>query len=112
MTIKVVGQSGKSVEVATLSDIPNGTDLPVASSTVLGAVSVGTNITVDSSGKISIPSAAYEVRGLVTQGAPVADTGVVAVTDIQTAQDAISAMGTTLTELQNSLRNAGIIGKS
>lgn len=111
MTAKVVGQSGKTVEVATLDDIASGADLPVASSTVLGAVKVGTNITVDGDGNISIPNAVYEVRGLVTQGAPVADTQVYTVSDIDSAALAIAAIGTTLTELQNSLRNAGIIVK-
>lgn len=111
MTAKVVGQSGKAVEVATLDDIASGTELPVASSTVLGGVTVGTNIKVDSNGNISIPVADYESLGLVTKGAPVDDTQTIEVTDINSAATAIAAIGTTLTQLQNSLRDVGIIVK-
>ena len=92
MTAKVVGQSGKAVEVATLDDIASGTDLPVASSTVLGGVTVGTNITVDENGNISIPNASTGVRGLVYQGAPVEDTQVYTVSDIDSAASAIAAI--------------------
>lgn len=139
MTANVVGQSGKNVVVATLSDV-NGeaSDIPIATTsstgvvkgggnvsvasdgtmsvvvaagTKAGVVSIGTGIAV-ASGEISVAAATMTVKGGVLLGAPVADVETIAVTDIQSAQDAIAAMGTTLSELQQVLRASGVIASS
>lgn len=59
-----------------------------------------------------VPAATITTAGLVKQAVPVADVPVVTVTDIQSAQDAIAAMGTTLAELMQALRNSGALGAS
>lgn len=86
MPENVVSQSGKSVQVATLSDVTQDVgDIAAATITKLGAV---------------------------LQGIPVADVETYTVTDIATAATAIAAIGTTLSELQQSLRNAGVLATS
>ena len=84
MTAKVVSVAGIHVEVATPEEGGGG----------------------------EIPAATITTAGLVKQAVPVADVPVVPVTDIQSAQDAIAAMGTTLAELMQSLRNSGALGTS
>lgn len=82
MTERVVGLSGRTVEVS-----------------AAGAAG-------------QVPAATITTAGVVRQAFPVADVPVVPVTDIQSAQDAIAAMGTTLAELMQSLRNSGVLGES
>ena len=83
MPENVVAQSGKTVQVATLADV---------------------------SGEASeIPNADLGTRGLVLMATPVPDVQTVIVTDIASAATAIAAIGTTLSELQQALRAAGII---
>lgn len=86
MPQNVVGQSGKTVQVATLDDV--------------------------SGEAAEIPNANLTTRGVVLMGSPVADVQTVEVTDIASAATAIAAIGTTLSELQQALRAAGIIGNS
>ena len=164
MTANVVGQSGKTVEVATLADVSGeAQDIPVATSSTAGVVKVGTNISVASDGTISIPPALPSSYGVVQIGsrltgggngvinvplanratagvvkvgltmsfgtdgtidvyaaktsalgavfkaAQVADVSTTTVTDINSAATAIAQIGTTLSELMQSLRAAGIL---
>jgi len=82
MSERVVSVSGKTVTVASVGDGGSGGNVPLAS--------IGT-------------------PGLVSQCPPIDDVETIPVTDIQSAQDAIAAMGTTLSELIQDLRAAGII---
>lgn len=160
---RVIGLSGKCVEVPSMSDMGGSGSTPIATKTDLGGVIVGDNISVDSSGKVSIPYSTPSQYGVVQigsrltgggngvinvplanratagvmkagadldfgtdgtinpyaattsrpginkQAVPVADVTVVTVTDVDTAAEAIAQMGTTLSELMSSLRNAGIL---
>ncbi len=86
MPVSVISQCGAPVQVATTADIQN--------------VEAG-----------NVPAATITTAGIVKQAFPVQDVETIAVTDIQSAQDAIAAMGTTLSELMQSMRNAGLLGK-
>lgn len=77
MSERVIAISGKTVEVAAPG---GGGDVPVATITT---------------------------AGIVKQAMPVADVQTIAVTDIASAQAAIAAMGTTLAEVMQSMRNSG-----
>ncbi len=78
MTERVYALSGKPVEVASAGD----TSTP-------------------------IPNATSTVAGIVKATIPVADVQTIAVTDIASAQLAIAAMGTTLSEVMQAMRNSG-----
>ena len=157
MTERVVAISGKTVEVSAPG---SGGDVPVATTSTTGVVSIGGNLTVDTAGKLSVlygspshlgvvkigsrltggsdgtvnvplanratagvmkagadldfgtdgtinPYAATISRpGIMKQAMPVADVATIEVTDIASAQAAIAAMGTTLAELMQAMRNA------
>lgn len=81
MTERVYGLSGKPVEVET----PGG-------------------------GSVDVPVATITTAGIVKQSFPVADMETIEVTDIASAQATIAAMGTTLSELMQSMRNSGQLG--
>lgn len=57
--------------------------------------------------QVDVQEATIETAGIMKQAAPVADVPTIAVTDIQSAQDAIAAMGTTLAEVMQAMRQAG-----
>lgn len=82
MTERVYSLSGKPVEVASPGD---------ASTT--------------------IPSATSTVAGIVKATTPIADVQTIQVTDIESAGLAIAAIGTTLAEVMQALRTAGIMEK-
>lgn len=109
MSVSVISNCGAPVVINTSSSAEPYT-LPNATKTMLGGVKVGDNLSV-ASGVLSLPQAAYQTKGVVSQAAPIDDVQTIAVTDIQSAQDAIAAMGTTLSELMQALRNAGVLMK-
>ena len=75
MPIPVVGQSGKTVEVASMADVSGESqDLPVATATTAGTVIVGSNLAVDANGTISIPAASPSVFGVVKTGSNIRST--------------------------------------
>lgn len=86
MPVSVISQCGAPVQVPVMSDMQPGSDY-------------------------TLPAATLTTLGGVKQAVPVQDVETIAVTDIQSAQDAIAAMGTTLSELMQSMRNAGLLGK-
>lgn len=108
MSVSVISNCGAPVIIDTSSSTEPYT-LPNATRTTLGGVKVGDNLSV-ASGVLSVPQAAYQSKGVVSQSAPVADVETIPVTDIQSAQDAIAAMGTTLAELMQALRASGVLG--
>lgn len=57
----------------------------------------------------TLPEASIGAIGGVKQVVPVEDVQTIPVTDIQSAQDAIAAMGTTLSELMQAMRASGIL---
>lgn len=78
-----------------------------------GGVPVDVMTPGDSGGSVGeVADATITKAGIVKQAAPVADVVPVEVTDISSAQEAIAEMGTTLAELMQSLRNAGVLGVS
>lgn len=62
-------------------------------------------------GSVDVPLATATTAGLVKATIPVDDVQTIPVTDIASAQSAIEAMGTTLHELMQALRNAGVMEK-
>lgn len=108
MSVSVISNCGAPVIIDTSSSTDPYT-LPKATKTTLGGVKVGDNLSV-ASGVLSVPQAAYQAKGVVSQAAPVDDVETIPVTDIQSAQDAIAAMGTTLAELMQALRASGVLG--
>lgn len=108
MSVSVISNCGAPVIIDTSSSTDPYT-LPNATRTTLGGVKVGDNLSV-ASGVLSVPQAAYQSKGVVSQAAPVEDVETIPVTDIQSAQDAIAAMGTTLSELIQALRASGVLG--
>ena len=110
MSVSVISNCGAPVIIDTSGSSEEYT-LPEATSTTLGGVKVGDNLSV-ASGVLSAPQADIAAYGVVKLAFPVADVETIEVTDIQSAQDAIAAMGTTLAELMQSLRNAGVLGTS
>lgn len=69
MTANVVGQSGKTVTVATMADVNGETpSIPVATTSTAGTVIIGDNLTVDSSGKVSQGVATPSAFGVVKVG--------------------------------------------
>ena len=80
MTERVISTGGVPVTVATLSDIENPSDLPLAE---------------------------IDKAGVVKKTLPVADVQTFQVTDIESAALAIAAIGTTLAELMQAMRNSG-----
>ncbi|MRT01894.1 hypothetical protein [Ewingella americana] len=83
----------------------------VAAGTRAGIVSIGTGIS-NSNGEISMATASTTIIGGVKKAQPVADVQTIQVTDIESAGLAIAALGTTLSELMQSLRNSGSLEKS
>lgn len=79
MTARVYGLSGKAVVVATPDD------------------------------EYDLPEATISTIGGVKQCPPIDDVETIPVTDIESAQTAVAAIGTTLSELIQDLRAAGII---
>lgn len=82
MTERVIGLSGKTVEVAA----PGSPE--------------------------DLPAATLTSPGVIKQAIPVSDVQTIPVTDIASAQAAVAAMGTTLSELMQSLRNSGALAES
>ncbi|UPQ70548.1 hypothetical protein [Kluyvera ascorbata] len=80
MTERVVSVSGKTVEVSAAG------------------------------GAGDVPVATIETPGIMKQAIPVQDVETIAVTDIESAQAAIAAMGTTLSQLMQAMRNSGQLG--
>lgn len=75
--------------------------------------SCGASVMVPSMGEVgSVDDATITSAGVVKMAIPVEDVTVVTVTDVDSAAQAIAAMGTTLSELMQSLRNAGILAVS
>lgn len=107
MSVSVISNCGAPVIIDTTGSSEQYT-LTEATSTTLGGVKVGDNLSV-ASGVLSVQKAAYQSYGVVSQAAPVADVETIAVTDIESAQSAIAAMGTTLSELMQALRTAGVL---
>ena len=113
-TIGVISSCGATVQIMKLSeDDGSGGSfvLPQATSDDLGGIKLGAALTTGSDGKTTVVKADMNQPGIVTAAFPVADVEVVNVTDIQSAQAAIAAMGTTLAELMQSLRQAGVLLK-
>ena len=137
----VVGQSGKPVEVATVSDITSDTpSVPVATSSTAGIVKVGTNLSVTDDGTLSVPlatgakagaimigsglayspstglmsvaSAASNVTGGVKQGVAVTNVGTQSFTDVAGAQTSVNTVAAQLNALLAALRAAGVIASS
>lgn len=86
MTARVYGLSGKTILVATTEDGQSG-------------------------GGYDLPKATISTIGGVKQCPPIDDVQTIPVTDIESAQLAIAAMGTTISELIQDLRAAGIIAR-
>lgn len=77
--------------------------------------SCGASVMVPSMSEVQsaeVEHATLTEAGIVKMAIPVADVTVVTVTDIDTSAEAIAHIGTTLSELMQSLRNAGILGSS
>lgn len=109
MSVSVISNCGAPVIIDTSSSTEPYA-LPNATKTTLGGVKVGDNLSV-ASGVLSVPQAEYESPGVVKMAMAVDDVQTIDVTDIESAQAAIAAMGTTLSELIQSLRNAGVLMK-
>lgn len=118
MAARVYGLSGKAVVVSTPNDSGEVVDyvLPAATATALGGVKAGANLSVTADGTLSatntvytLPPAGISAIGGVKQCPPIDDVPTIPVTDIESAQLAVAAMGTTLSELIQDLRAAGII---
>jgi len=109
MSVSVISNCGAPVIIDTSSSTEPYT-LPNATKTTLGGVKVGDNLSV-ASGVLSVRQAEYESPGVVKMAMAVDDVQTIDVTDIESAQAAIAAMGTTLSELIQSLRNSGVLMK-
>lgn len=83
MTARVYGLSGKTIVVATPDE--------------------------QGGGGYELPKATISTIGGVKQCPPIDDVETIPVTDIESAQTAVAAIGTTLSELIQDLRAAGII---
>lgn len=69
MPIPVVGQSGKTVQAASMDDVSGeAKDVPVATKSTAGTVIVGTNLSVDGSGTLSVPVGSPSVQGVLSVG--------------------------------------------
>lgn len=141
MTERVVSQSGKTVEVATLADVSGeAADIPVATSTstgvvkgggnvvvstdgsmsvtqvatgnTLGLVKIGSGIGITSTGEISTAAATTTTNGGVKVGAAVTNVGTQSFTDIAGAQTSVNAVATQLNALLAALRTSGVIPNS
>ena len=125
----VVGQSGKPVEVATVSDITSDTpSVPVATSSTAGIVKVGTNLSVTDDGTLSVPLATGAKAGAIMIGSGLAyspSTGLMSVASaasnvtggVKQGVAVASAAGDTPTKaefdaLLTSLRNSGVLASS
>ena len=106
-SVSVISTCGSPVVIDTSSG--DSYTLPEATGITLGGVKVGDNLSVED-GVISAQMADIQTPGVVKQSVPVQDVETIPVTDIESAQNAIAAMGTTLSELMQALRNAGILG--
>ena len=139
MTANVIGQSGNTIEVATLSDI-NGdiSDLPVATTTTTGVVKVGSNVSVSSDGTLSVATAAGTTPGVVSigtgisnangeisvaaasssvvggvkVGAHISNVGTQTFTDIAGAQTSVNTVAAQLNALILALTNSGVLASS
>lgn len=87
-------------------------NVPTANRATAGVVKAGADLDFGTDGTINPYAATVTRPGIAKQAMPVADVVPVTVTDIPTAQEAIAEMGTTLAELMQSLRNAGVLGVS
>ncbi|VEB99974.1 Uncharacterised protein [Cedecea lapagei] len=86
-------------------------NVPVATRATAGVMKAGDTLSFSPDGTIEVNSATTFSPGIVMKSSPVADVETIPVTDIASAQLAIAAMGTTLSELMQALRNAGILEK-
>lgn len=139
MTANVIGQSGNTIEVATLSDI-NGdiSDLPLATSSTTGVVKIGKNLTVDTDGTIAVPEASPSTQGAIAIGTGlsissgaisvmacangfvggvllgdhVSNVGTQTFTDIAVAQTSVNTVATQLNALILALTNSGVLASS
>ncbi|NIG77863.1 hypothetical protein F3J34_30315 [Klebsiella sp. Ap-873] len=86
-------------------------NVPTANRATAGVVKAGADLDFGIDGTIN-PYAATTARpGIMKKAIPVDDVQTIPVTDIASAQAAIEAMGTTLAELMQALRNAGVMEK-
>lgn len=80
--------------------------VPVANRATAGVVKAGADLDFGTDGTINPYAATISRPGIMKQAIPVADVATIEVTDIASAQAAIAAMGTTLAELMQAMRNA------
>lgn len=85
-------------------------NVPVGNRATAGVVKVGTTMSFSPDGTIDVYAASIDSAGVVKQSAPVPDVETIAVTDIESARAAIAAMGTTLSQLMQEMRNSGQLG--
>lgn len=87
-------------------------NVPLANRATAGVVKAGADLDFGTDGTIN-PYAATTTRpGIIKQAMPVADVATIEVTDIASAQEAIAAMGATLAELMQALRNSNALAAS
>lgn len=95
------------------SHLTGGTDgtvnVPVGNRATAGVVKVGQTLSFSPDGTIDAYEASVGSPGIVKRTVPVADVETIPVTDISSAQQAIAAMGTTLSEVMQAMRNAGLM---
>ena len=121
MPIPVVGQSGKTVEVASMADVSGEVqDVPVATVSTAGTVIVGSNLSVSSNGTISIPAASPSVFGVVKTGSNIRSTdGTLSVPTASKATAGVVKAGANMSFAQDgtinpysvSANNAGIVSQ-
>lgn len=87
-------------------------NVPVGNRATAGVVKVGLTLSFSPDGTIDVYEASQDSPGIMKQAMPVPDVETIAVTDIESAQAAIAAMGTTLSQLMQSMRNSGQLGVS
>ncbi|MDF7681208.1 hypothetical protein PT300_11690 [Enterobacteriaceae bacterium ESL0689] len=84
-------------------------NVAIANRTTYGVVKTGDTIILGQDGAFDVQVAGLNSPGIVKQAAAVADTQLAEVTDIASAQTAIKALSDTISALQKSLRNAGVM---
>lgn len=86
-------------------------NVPVANRATAGVVKVGATMSFGMDGLIDVYAASLQTAGVVKQAVPIADVQTIQVTDIASAQTAIAAMGTTLTEFMQAMRDSGAMAR-
>lgn len=81
-------------------------NVPLANRATAGVMKAGADLDFGTDGTINPYAASTSRPGIMKQAMPVADVATIEVTDIASAQAAIAAMGTTLAELMQAMRNA------